>query len=66
MTKTFYKVYDLYENDVEFLGTFESYKDAKAAGKERVEDTEGECPSQDPSPRLLYPCSLYFTTSVPA
>lgn len=23
-------------------------------------------PSQDPSPRLLHPCSLHFTTSVPA
>lgn len=38
-----YSVYDNYELDMEHLGDCFSLKDAKAIGKEREKDTDGEC-----------------------
>lgn len=42
MKKVVYKAYDMYE-EAELLGTFETLKEARAACKEREEDTDGEC-----------------------
>ena len=41
MTK--YRVYDLYEGEYEFLGVYETRKEAQKRIKEQAEYTDGEC-----------------------
>lgn len=38
-----YKLYDDYDNDMEFLGAFANMRQVQKAARERNIDTDGEC-----------------------
>ena len=38
-----YKVIDTYDGFEDIIGTFDTFDEARAAAKQRCEDTDGEC-----------------------